>query len=259
MIRRARAVWRLTRSTVHVGHGLLICAFEFPRATPEAKLKRIAWWNARMLRLMGLGLNVSGRPSVGPTLVAANHVSWIDIMSVNAVHTSRFVSKSDVRAWPLLGWLVASGGTLFIDRTRRRDAHRVVHQIAEALAAGDRIAVFPEGTTGDGQTLLPFHGNLLQAAISTGTPVQPVAIRYSDATGPRSASTVWLGDTTLAGSMWKIACAEGLTANVSLLEPVATAGADRRELAARLQALIGEALSPPLPRGGEGRGEGWGE
>ena len=254
---RARAVWRLTRSTLHVGHGLWVCAVEFPRATAEHKRRRIGWWNSKMLRLMGLSIEVTGMPGHAddrPALVAANHLSWLDIMAVNAVLPSRFVSKSDVRQWPLLGWLVASGGTLFIDRTRRRDAHRVVHQIAEALAAGDRVAVFPEGMIGDGPQPLPFHGNLLQAAISTVTPVQPVAIRYADATGPRSDAVLWTGDMTLAGSMWKIACAEGLTAHVGLLTPVATLGLDRRALAVELRTSIADAVSTAAPACGRGQG-----
>ena len=78
------------------------------------------------------------------------------------------------------GWW-SSGGTLFIERERKRDALRVVHQIAAALRAGDIVAVFPEGTTGDGRDVLPFHANLLQAAIATGAPVQPVVLRYRDA------------------------------------------------------------------------------
>ena len=101
--------------------------------------------------------------------------------AVNAVHPARFVSKADVGHWPFIGYLVASGGTLFIERERKRDALRVVHQIAAALQAGDIVAVFPEGTTSDGHDVLPFHANLLQAAIATAAPVQPLVLRYRDA------------------------------------------------------------------------------
>ena len=115
------------------------------------------------------------------TLVTANHVSWLDIAAVHAVcPQARFVSKADVRHWPLLGWLIGAVGTLFIERERKRDAMRVVHQMAESLIAGDVVAVFPEGTTGDGRALLPFHANLLQAAIAAEAPVQPVALRYTE-------------------------------------------------------------------------------
>src|SRR6185295_16037591 len=145
-------------------------------------LKRVGWWNARLLRLLGIALHSSGTPRQGATLIVANHVSWLDILAINAVHPCRFVSKADVRHWPLIGWLVACGGTLFIERERKRDALRVVHQVADALRQGQTLAVFPEGTTSDGHGLLPFHANLLQAAVATSTPVQPVALRFSDAT-----------------------------------------------------------------------------
>ena len=129
----------------------------------------------------GWSCGVSGTPRPGATLLLANHISWLDIVAIHAVAPqARFVSKADVLAWPLLGWLIKGAGTLFIERERKRDALRVLHQVAEALKAGDTVAVFPEGTTGDGATLLPFHANLLQAAIATGTPVQRVALRYSD-------------------------------------------------------------------------------
>ena len=123
-----------------------------------------------MLRMLGVSLHSEGAPHGGPALVVANHVSWLDILAINAVHPVRFVSKADVRGWPLVGWVVACGGTLFIERERKRDALRVVHQVAQALAQGQTIAVFPEGTTSEGHGLLPFHANLLQSAIATGTP-----------------------------------------------------------------------------------------
>ena len=104
--------------------------------------------------------------------------SW----SIHAVcPQARFVSKADVKHWPVLGRLVDAADTLYLERERRRDAMRVVHRMSEALAAGDTVAVFPEGTTGEGRDLLPFHANLLQAAIATATPVQAVALRFSDA------------------------------------------------------------------------------
>src|SRR6185295_28294 len=149
-------------------------------------LKRVGWWNARLLRLLGIALHSSGTPRQGATLIVSNHVSWLDILVINAVHPVRFVSKAEVRHWPLLGWLVACAGTLFIERERRRDALRVVHQVAAALRAGEIVALFPEGTTSDGNGVLPFHANLLQAALSAHAPMQPIALRYSDAHAPLS-------------------------------------------------------------------------
>ena len=120
---------------------------------------------------------------------------------------------------------------------------RVVHQLAAALQAGEILAVFPEGTTSDGHGLLPFHANLLQAAIVTAAPVQPIALRFADAHGPVSAAAAFVGATTLLESMWQVLCADGLTATVQLLPPQATGQTDRRALAERLQAQIGVALA----------------
>lgn len=178
----------------------------------------------------------------GPALIVANHISWLDILAINAVRPARFVSKADVKRWPVLGWLVSSGGTLFIERERKRDALRVVHQIAAALKQGDNVAMFPEGTTGDGTTLLPFHANLLQAAISTDAMLQPIALRYVDQHRVPSDAVKWVGDATLAESLWKVVCARGLTAQVLQLEPLPSAGQDRRELAVRVQRQIAAAL-----------------
>jgi 1-acyl-sn-glycerol-3-phosphate acyltransferase len=195
---------------------------------------------------MGLALHVSGvGPRAGAKLVVANHVSWLDIASIHAVMPeAHFVSKADVKAWPLIGKLVAGAGTLFIEREKKRDALRVVHQMAQALQAGDTVAVFPEGTTGDGRTLLPFHANLLQAAVATATPVQPVLLRYFDATHAVSPHVTFVGETTLAQSFWRIVCAEALAVEVRVLLSEGTAHADRRALAEHLR----DVLAAELPR-----------
>jgi 1-acyl-sn-glycerol-3-phosphate acyltransferase len=153
------------------------------------------------------------------------------------------VSKADVQKWPLLNRLVSAGGTLYIEREKRRDALRVVHQMAEALNSGDTVAVFPEGTTGDGHTLLPFHANLLQAAIATATPVQPVALRFSDAGNVVSTAAQYLGDTTLVQSLWRLACGNQVVVRLQVMTAQGTAHADRRALAEHLRATIGEELA----------------
>ena len=203
----------------------------------------VAWWSAKMLRVLGLQLQVQGSFSPGAKLVVANHVSWIDIMAIHAVcPEARFVSKADVQKWPLLNRLVSAGGTLYIEREKRRDALRVVHQMADALKAGDTVAVFPEGTTGDGSTLLPFHANLLQAAIATATPVQPVALRFSDAHHAVSPAAQFVGDTTLVQSLWLLACGKQVVVRLQVMALLATAQADRRQLAENLRELIAQQL-----------------
>jgi 1-acyl-sn-glycerol-3-phosphate acyltransferase len=151
-------------------------------------------------------------------------------------------AKADVKAWPLISRLVDSAGTLYLERERKRDALRVVHAMAEALVAAQTVAIFPEGTTSTGHGLLPFHANLLQAAISTATPVQPVALRFSDATHAVSEAMEFVGATTLFGSLWKTACGEGVVARLAFLAPRGSNGVERRALAGQLRADIAGAL-----------------
>jgi 1-acyl-sn-glycerol-3-phosphate acyltransferase len=241
--RSVRATWRLLRGVLHMLHGLALVLLVFPWLADSARQLRIAWWSSKMLRLLGIALQLQGTFRPGATLVVANHISWLDILAVHAVcPRARFVSKADVRAWPLLGRLIDAAGTLYLERERKRDALRVVHQIADALRAGELVAVFPEGTTSDGKCLLPFHANLLQAAIATGTPVQPVALTYLDAAVARSPAVAWVGDDSLAQSLWRITCAQGLRVQIDVIEAQASLHADRRALAQHLHRLIGEQL-----------------
>jgi 1-acyl-sn-glycerol-3-phosphate acyltransferase len=236
------AAWRLFRATLHVLHGMLVMT-RFPALDVAGRHERIRWWSAGLLRAMGLSLEVSGSPRAGATLLIANHISWLDIAAIHAAAPhARFVSKADVLQWPLLGWLIRNAGTLFIERERKRDAVRVVHAMASALQAGDTVAVFPEGTTGTGPAPLPFHANLLQAAVATATPIQPVVLRFADAERAYSPAVVYIGETTLLQSLWRVASARGLRAHVHILPAVATAHADRRALASHLQDLVAAEL-----------------
>jgi 1-acyl-sn-glycerol-3-phosphate acyltransferase len=242
-MRALRAAWRLLRMLVHLLHGIAVMALQFPALDAAGRQARVRWWSAKLLRMAGLELVVSGPPRSGATLLVANHVSWLDIAAIHAVlPQARFVSKAEVLAWPLLGWLIREAGTMFIERERKRDALRVLHLVADALRAGDTIAVFPEGTTGDGETLLPFHGNLLQSAIATGTPVQCVALRYADPAHRFSPAALFIGETTLLQSVWRVLSARNLRVHVDLLPPQGTRHADRRALAEHLRSLIHERL-----------------
>jgi 1-acyl-sn-glycerol-3-phosphate acyltransferase len=238
--------WRIARLLVHGLHGLAIIRLRFGAYSAAQRHARIQWWSAKLLRLIGITLHAQGAPRPGAKLVVSNHVSWLDIAAIHAViPEAHFVSKADVKQWPLIGRLVAGAGTLFIEREKKRDALRVVHQMAEALLSGDTVAVFPEGTTGDGRTLLPFHANLLHAAVTTSTPVQPVVLRFFDAEHAISPLAEFLGETTLAQSAWNFVCARGLNVEVRVLTAQATAHADRRALAAHLR----ETIAAELPRG----------
>lgn len=230
---------KLLRALTHAFGGWWTIRTKFPRLSVAERELHVQQWARRMLTLMGISLTVQGTPpEQGPMLIVCNHLSWLDILTIHAARHVRFVSKSDIGGWPVIGTLSNGAGSLYIERERRRDAVRVVHHMAEALRAGDLIAVFPEGTTSDGHTLLPFHANLLQAAISAGAPVQPAAIRFADAaTGETSHAPRYIGDDTLAASLWNTLKAPPLLAIVRFGEPQPSAGRDRRAWA---QALHGD-------------------
>lgn len=220
--------------------GLLTILLLFPRLSAQQKQIRVQVWSLEMLARLGIRLAIQGSPAAqGPLLLVANHISWLDITALHAARFCRFVSKADVKAWPLIGALAAGVGTLFIQRESRRDAMRVVHHMAQSLRDGDVLAVFPEGTTSDGVHLLPFHANLLQAAISAEAPVQPVALQFVDTrSGQRSLAPCYVGDDTLLGSVWRTLCASGITVRIIFGEPQGPEGRDRRAWAVDLQTEI---------------------
>jgi 1-acyl-sn-glycerol-3-phosphate acyltransferase len=193
-----------------------------------------------MLAVLGIRLELHGQPCAsGPMLLVANHISWLDILVMHAARYCRFVSKADVMHWPLIGTLATGGGTIYIERASRRDALRVVHHVAESLARGDVVAVFPEGTTGDGVELLPFHANLIQAAVSANAPAQPVALSFIDAhTRALTLTPCYVGDDTLLGSVWRTLAGAPVTAVVRYGEPQLPLGRDRRAWATDLRRAV---------------------
>ena len=236
-VSRWRAAWRLWRAITHIVSGFLIILLRFPRFSAEQRAIHVQVWSREMLARLGIRLEVQGEAALpGPLLLVANHISWLDIASLHAARFCRFVSKADVARWPVIGTLATGVGTLFIQRESRRDAMRVVHHMAESLQAGDVLAVFPEGTTSDGVDLLPFHANLLQAAITSGTPVQPVALQFFDTrTGERSLAPCYVGDDTLLGSVWRTVRARGITVRFVFGQPQEAQGRERRAWAQELR------------------------
>ena len=236
----ARAAVRALRALAHAIVGWFTIVFVYPRITQAEREATVQRWAREMLRVLGIELRVRGTPPAsGPLLLVANHISWLDILVMHAARYCRFVSKADVKRWPLIGTLATGGGTLYIERESRRDAMRVVHHMAESLKAGDILAVFPEGTTSDGITLLPFHANLLQAAISADAPVQPVALQFIDtASGKASLTPCYIGDDTLVGSIWRTLSGSPITAVVSYGDPEFARGRGRRVWAAELREAV---------------------
>ena len=234
------ATSRLLRATAHAVHGFWIIKTQFPKMDIAARQARVEIWSAHMLHIARIELVVMGQPpQSGPLLLVANHISWLDILVLHAAKHCRFISKSDIQSWPVIGTLANGGGTLYVERTSRRDAHRMVGTMADRLRAGDILAVFPEGTTSDGRGLKPFHANLIQAAIDAAVPVQPTSLSFIDvATGSVSVAPAYVDDDTLARSVWRTLTAPPFKAVVAFGEAQSADGRGRREWASALQREI---------------------
>jgi 1-acyl-sn-glycerol-3-phosphate acyltransferase len=244
LTRHFRALIKFTGCLGHLLHGLWTIGVRFPNSNALQKREHIRQWACALMSTLGVKLDIIGKPEhEGPLLVVCNHISWLDIIVLLAVQPVRFVSKSDVKRWPVIGALATGAGTLYIERESRRDALRVVHHIAEALRgqdpAGSIIAVFPEGTTSDGRQVLPFHANLIQSAISAQAPVQAITLRFIDqATDQTSLAPAYIGDETLLGSIWRFLTSPPITAQVHFQTPQSSEGRDRRTWAADLRNTV---------------------
>jgi 1-acyl-sn-glycerol-3-phosphate acyltransferase len=224
-------------------NGALTVALRFPRASADERRQMNRTWSLKMLRLCGLNLvvhNDGARLDAG-ALVVSNHVSWIDIYVINAWRPTPFVSKAEIRQWPLIGWFAEKLDTVFVEREKRSDAKRIMQELAARLERGELMCVFPEGTTSDGLALKPFHSNMFQAAVSAAKPVQPICLMYEDAQGRQTTAPAYIDDLSLKQSLDALLKGGPITAHVyvgAALEP----GMDRRQLAARAQEAVGAAL-----------------
>jgi 1-acyl-sn-glycerol-3-phosphate acyltransferase len=238
---------------LHIGWGLFTTVFLFRFMSRAMRNRLIHFWSRVLLLIVGVRLVVHGEgpdkrlaatgmtPQTSGLMLLANHASWLDIYAIHATVPTRFVAKSELARWPVLGTLIAGTGTLFVERGRRHAVHAMNLGIAQCLRAGETIGVFPEGTTGDGSTLLPFHANLMQPALDTGAQLRPVALRYTQ-DGNSSRAAVYIGDDHLLVSLWRVVTAPRLLAEVFWLPPL-PAGLARRHEAARLaQDAIAAAL-----------------
>ena len=251
-------LWRVTRVTLHVAAGIATTTFGFPRQRPERKRALIRRWSQTLLRLMNVEARVHGAIEAhgGNVLVVANHVSWLDIVVLNAHRPSRFIGKSELARWPVVGHLIRGTGTLFIERARRHDTHRVNRSAADALAAGDVVTVFPEGTTTDGTTVLRVPGSLLQPTVDAGGHVLPVAIRYHDADGALSFAPEYVGDTSFATSFWRVCGERRLGVELFAAPALPARTRHRRELARDAEDAIRTALAVRAAATGPGTRDG---
>lgn len=237
--------FRLIRVILHLITALWTCAVIFPFTDEAGRNWRIRHWSRQLLALFRVEVELVqlGPPQEGQrALIVANHISWLDIFVIDSFYPSHFVAKSDIRDWPVLGWLCAAAGTVFIARGKLRDVRRIFEDLVSSMQKGQRVAFFPEGTTATQGTLLPFHANLFEAAIDAKLPVQPYALRYVDEQGRFSQTVDFVGETTFVQSMMTILKGGKVTAQVIVLPTISTDGAHRRDLALASHEAIAKAL-----------------
>ena len=203
-------------------------------------------WSAAVLDALGIELEADLTHLEPGVLLVANHVSWLDIFVINAAVPSAFVSKEEVRRWPVIGWLAEKNDTVFLRRGSRGHARIVNGEISALLAAGKVVAVFPEGTTTDGRSLLHFHAALLQPALVAGQPILPAAISYWELNGQRSLAPRYDGDISLGE------CTRAILARPRIIARLVTTplrgrnGEDRKRVAAASREAIALAAGLPM-------------
>lgn len=209
--------------------------------------KAQAFWCRSICALFGVRLQVVGESLLPPpVLLVANHISWLDILVVSAYWDVCFLSKSEIRRWPGIGWLADGLGTIFIERGRQGASTQALEAMQQRLRQGKRVLFFPEGTTSLGREVLPFRSRLFQAAINENVPVQSLTIRYIAADGDASDSAAFVGEDRLVRHAAELAGGAGIDAVVTVGEPVDSGERSRRELALRMREQVVEVLDPSL-------------
>lgn len=214
----------------------LAAALLLPHLSAPRRQRLIRLWSRSLLRALGVRLRAAGEAACGPSLVVANHVSWLDVIAIAGLCPATFVCKSEIAGWPLLGWLLRRANTVFIRRASLRDVLRVNDMLRARLRDGETVMVFPEGTTTDGSGVLPFRPALFQPAVDLAVPVRPVVLRYS------SDAAVYVGETSFGASLLSIAQARGLEVGVQFLCPCDEEGGGRKQLARAARSAIDAAL-----------------
>ncbi len=242
---------RWTRLAIHIGTGLLVAGIIFPRVSNARRAYFVQWWSQKTLRILNVILSIHGaRPDAAARnlMIAANHISWLDIYVINAAHPARFVAKAEIRDWPVVGWLCEKAGTIFIRRTHRRDTARINDEMHNVLATGDTIGLFPEGTTTAGDRLLKFHSSLLEPAVANNATLAPAALRYGTSDGEQCVAVAYINDLSFAESLQLIIRQKSIIAELTFAPPISTLGCSRRELALKAESAIAAILNVPIPQ-----------
>lgn len=238
-----RVVWRGVRLVLHVLLGALLTVLTARRENQGGyRYHRgvVSWWHDRLLHILAVQVTRAGKPPPPPALLVSNHVSWLDVPVLGSLTQTNFLSKDEVRRWPVIGWLAAASGTLFI-RRGGGEAATIADQIADHLEADGLLTLFPEGTTTDGTDVRPFFPRLFAAAIETGAPLVPVALRYH-VNGEPDTVAPFTGNQTLASNLWNILKRPRTQVQVAFTPALEMIGVERKVAAEQARRQIMNAL-----------------
>lgn len=232
--------------------GVLLSALAVAPVVPllrrSARERVVRWVFGSTLRAFGVRLAVFGAKDFGSVsgrggLVVNNHISWLDIIAINAVRPMRALAKREIAEWPVLGRLVSAAGTVYVDRERLRTLPNTVAELAEVMRSGSMVNATPEGTSWCGRASGRFRTAVFQAAIDGGVPVVPIALRFRMSDGRETTAPAFIGEETLLDSVRRVARLRGLVMEMHVLDELAPGrAADRHELAALAEAAINSTL-----------------
>lgn len=242
-----RVFWRATGLVGLLLLGLVVLLLAYPLWSQRGQCRIRQWWSKALLLICGIRVQCSSMAPLAaqrPSLMVMNHVSWLDIFLLTSIQPATFIAKSEIRRWPLIGWLVAGAGTLFIERSSRHAVRHVNQQIIHRLSCGEHVAFFPEGTTTDGRIIRPFHTSLFAAALPPhGYEVVVMALHYRQH-GAWSPKPAYIDDQTLLGSIYAVLSTRGLSAELKVLETLSApeTALTRHQLAALTREVVRSAI-----------------
>jgi 1-acyl-sn-glycerol-3-phosphate acyltransferase len=240
-----RVVARFVRFVWVIVSGLLAIVWFLRKgrgSSVKARISWMQWMSRRFLALLHCDVEVTGVvPEHG--LIAANHLGYVDILVIGSVCPAIFVAKSDVREWPVFGWLTRNAGTIFVSRDTPAEVPAQLKRMEAPLREGTPVVLFPEGTSSDGSRVLLLRSSLLESAVRSGKPVTPAAISYDlGVEGNPGMEIAYWGEATLAPHLINLLSKQSFEAKLRFGE-TRPAMADRKKEASRLHAEISDLLN----------------
>lgn len=210
-----------------------------PKRTLDWRNRNFRGWAGMSARIMGMKINTNSQPPVGPFLLVANHLSYVDVIALAAQLDGAFVAKSEVADWPIIGGMCRAMDTIFVDRRSKRDLLRTLAQIDRTRSSGLGVVLFAEGTSSDGTAVLPFKASLLDSAARAGVPVHYASVSYVAPAGETAAkqSICWWGEMTFLDHLFRLLQTPSFQANL-IFGPEPIVDRDRRVLAVALRAAV---------------------